>query len=188
MEICIPSHIIASLSAFVGEPHNQLDKIHVKVRSGRGFVEALNGSSFARHDIALDEWTHDVDLLIEPSADLVKACKAKNSTALVIADNLEMKVFAGQVPVYIAPFVAKKCAENEYPNCDQFIEKMEKNFSPDIPKCAQIAFPASMFDILKSAFGKKACYRFKFLGEFELAQVEVIGTDFVCIVAPMKGA
>lgn len=186
MEICIPSHIIASLSAFVGEPHNQLGKIHVKVKSGRGFAEAMNGHNFARHDIALDEWTHDVDLLIEPGADLVKACKVKNTTALVIADNLGMTVVAGATPVYIAPFAAKKCEENEYPNCDCFIGKIEKNFSPDVPKCAQIAFPASMFDTLKTAFGKKACYRFKFLGEFEPTRVEVIGTEFVVIVAQMK--
>lgn len=185
MEICIPSHIIASLSAFVGDKC-ELDKIHVKVKSGRGFAEALNGHNFARHDIALDEWAHDVELLIEPTADLVKACKAKNATALVIADNLEMKVVAGQVPLYIAPFVAKKCAEHEYPNCDQFIEKITSNFSPDIPKCAQIAFPASLFKTLETAFSKKATYRFKFLGEFDCVQVEVIGTEFVCIVMPMK--
>ena len=186
MEICIPSHIIASLSAFVGDPYETLGKIHVKVKSGRGFAEAMNGHNFARHDIALDEWSHDVDLLIEPTADLVKACKAKNATALVIADNLEMKVVAGQVPIYIAPFVAKKCAECEYTNCDFFIQKLEEEFSPDVPKCAQIAFPASLFKTLETAFGKKATFRFKFLGEFEPVQVEVIESEFVVIVAPMK--
>lgn len=163
MEICIPSHIIASLSAFVGDAC-ELGKIHVKVKSGRGFAEALNGHNFARHDIALDEWTHDVDLLIEPTGDLVKACKAKNATALVIADDLSMKVFAGQVPLYIAPFAAKNDAEFAYPNCDPFIEKVTKDFSPDVPKCAQIAFPASLFKTLETAFGKKSVLPFQIFG------------------------
>lgn len=183
--ITIPASIFASVAPFVGNSCNEIDNVHIVISFEKSYIEAVNGYAFCQH--ALDHLfsIEEKHILIAPTKDLIKACKAKGAATLEILDGLNMRVVDTRDNViYIHPANAKTCKAGQFPDTSTFIAKVNnppKNFSG----VEQISLPCSSFDLFKEAFGKGAIYNFTFTSETGPIKVSIRDTDFLVIVMPV---
>ena len=149
---------------------------------------SVNGHAFCQHSIECEHIEEEIQLLIKPTRELVKACKAKNAEYITIDDGLSVHVVDKRNDaIYIHPVSAKTCEENQYPDTGTLVDKFsnpQENFSG----IYHISLSCSVLDIFKNAFGKKATYKFTFTGEETPIKVEIYDTDFLCVVMPLMGA
>ena len=186
MLIIIPAGIFASVACFVGDDHNNLENVHIAAGHEKSYIEAVNGHAFCRHAIECERIEEDIQLLIKPTKELVKACKAKNAEHLMIDDGLNVRVVDKRYDVlYIHPASAKTCEENQYLDTVSLVDKFSSP-SEDFSSICHISLSCSVLDILKNAFGKKAIYKFSFTGEDTPIRVAIYDTDFLCVAMPAK--
>lgn len=183
--IAIPAKMFASVALFVGEDHYNIDSVHIMVSPETAYIEAVNGHAFCQHSLECTDANEEKHILIAPTKDLIKACKAKGAAMLEVLEDLSLHVVdvKGNI-VYIHPVNAKTCDAQQYPDTSTFIAKVNnppENFSG----VEQISLPCSSFDLLKAAFGKDAVFTFAFTGEESPIKISVYDTDFLVIVMPM---
>lgn len=182
--ITIPAKIFASVAPFVGVDHYNIDNVHINIGPEKSYIEAVNGHAFCRHELDNIDIGEEKHILIAPTKDLLKACKAKGAEALEILEDLSVRVLdmKGNIS-YIHPVNAKTCDAGQFPNTDQFIAKV--NTPEGFTGVERISLPCGTFDLLKTAFGKDAVFTFTFTGEESPIKVSVSDTDFFVIVMPM---
>ena len=186
--IIIPAGIFASVSCFVGDDYNNLENVHIAAGPEKSYIEATNGHAFCRHAIECERIEEEIQLLIKPTKELVKACKAKNAEYITIDNGLSVHVVDKRNDViYIHPASAKTCEENQFPDTNFLVDKFS-NPPEDFSGIEHISLSCSVLDIFKNAFGKKATYKFTFTGEDTLIKVMIYDTDFLCIIMPLMGA
>lgn len=177
--------MFASVTHFIGEDHYNIDNVHIHICPEKAYIEAVNGHAFCRHALDNTDTSEEKHILIAPTKELVKACKAKGAETLVILEDLSVRVMdvRGNV-AYIHPVNAKTCDAQQYPTTDQFIDKV--NSPPEgFTGIGQISLPCSTLGLLKTAFGKDAVFTFTFTGEKSPIKIAVYETEFLVIVMPM---
>ena len=153
--IIISAGIFASVACFVGDNHNNLENVHIVAGPEKSFIEAVNGHAFCRHAIECERMEEEIQLLIKPTKELVKACKAKNAEYLMIDNGLNARVVDKRNDaIYIHPVSAKACEENQYPDTCALVDKFSGP-SEDFSGIKQISLSCQVLDLLKNAFGKK---------------------------------
>lgn len=183
--ITIQAHIFASVAQFVGDDNYNINNVHIHVSPENSYIEAVNGHAFCRHALDNTDTSEEKHILIAPTKDLVKACKAKGAETLVIMEDLSVRVIDSRGSVsYIHPANAKTCEAGQFPDTNPFIVKVNnppENFSG----VEQISLHCHTFDLLKTAFGKDAVFTFTFTGEKSPIKLSVYDTDFLVIIMPM---
>lgn len=181
----IPANIFAAVAPFVGDDNYHIDNMHIMVSSEKSYIEAVNGHAFCQHELDNLFSVEEKHILIAPTKELVKACKAKGAETLEISDDFSMRVVDTRGnTLYIHPANAKTCEAGQFPDTSPFIAKVNnppENFSG----VEQISLPCSSFELFKEAFGKGAIYKFTFTGETGPIKVSIQDTDFLVIVMPM---
>ena len=125
--IKIPAGIFASVAPFIGKSYSEIDKVHVTVGPEKSYIEAINAHEFCQHALNYLFSAEEKHVLITPTKDLVKACKAKGAATLEILDNLSMRVVDTRDNViYIHPVNAKTCEARQFPDMSFLVEKLFK--------------------------------------------------------------
>lgn len=183
--IAISAKIFASVAHFVGDNNCNINNVHIKLSPFTAYIEAVNEPAFCRHDLDNTDVIEEKHLLIAPTKELVKACKAKGAATLEILDDLSMRVVdcKGNIS-YTHPVNAKTCEARQFPDTNYFIDKAN-NPPEGFTGVEHISLSCSTFELLKAAFGKDAVFTFTFTGEERPIKVSVYDTDFFVIVMPM---
>lgn len=182
--ITIPAKMFASVALFIGEDRYNMNNVHINIGPEKSYIEATNAHAFCRHELDNIYTGEEKHILIAPTKDLLKACKAKGAEALEILEDLSVRVLdvRGNVS-YILPVNAKTCEAGSFPDTDQLINKANK--PEDFTGVEHISLSCSTLDLLKAAFGKDVVFTFTFTGEESLIKVSVYETEFFVIIMPM---
>ena len=125
--IKIPAGIFACVAPFIDNSCSGIDDVHIMVGPEKSYIEAVYGHVFCHHTLNHLFSAEEKHVLITPTKDLVKACKAKGAATLEILDNLSMRVVdTGDNAIYIHPDNAKTCEARQFPDMSFLVEKLFK--------------------------------------------------------------
>lgn len=183
--IAISASIFASVAQFVGDNNYNINNVHIHTSPEKSYIEAVNGHAFCQHALDNIDISEEKHILLAPTKELVKACKAKCAETIVIMDDLSVRVMDSRGNVaYIHPVNAKTCDAGQYPDTSPFINRVN-NPPEGFAGVEHISLSCGVFGLLKTAFGKDAVFTFAFTGKAGPIKVLVSDTDFLVIIMPM---